>query len=391
MGWAIFIGVVGAIWLLAWVNRNLSDLRGKAKKYVSLKPQLDNLDNYKNQLEQKESQLTEKVQAMETITKEKTLGFPWLSSAFADYTYLQDMKKADHLKYKPHPAPKAAEQVREIASRRRVAEQLYRVMKYQLEYYENLFPWLVEFKGEDVDDLIRQLAGATEGAVLEPEEPDDQAKKWLTQAEYQTLSTVERNQRALDRYWQKPKSKWEIGRDYERYVGYKYESRGCAVYYQGIVEGLADMGRDLVVLEGDSIEIVQCKYWSQEKTIHEKHVCQLYGTMIAYRIDHPGTKVSGCFVTSTKLSDRARQFARQLEIKVAEGHPLERYPCIKCNVSLRDRAKIYHLPFDQQYDRTLIKEELNERYVETVAEAEKLGFRRAFRWHGPAPETNSVA
>lgn len=48
----------------------------------------------------------------------------------------------------------------------------------------------------------------------------------------------------------------------------------------------------------------------------------------------------------------------------------------------KDGTKIYHLPFDQQYDRTIIEEEGNERYVETVKEAEALGFRHAFRWKG---------
>jgi hypothetical protein len=39
----------------------------------------------------------------------------------------------------------------------------------------------------------------------------------------------------------------------------------------------------------------------------------------------------------------------------------------------------YHLPFDQQYDRTKIIPALDECYVRTVAEAEERGFRRAFR------------
>jgi len=64
--------------------------------------------------------------------------------------------------------------------------------------------------------------------------------------------------------------------------------------------------------------------------------------------------------------------------------PLEQYPCIKCNVSLRDSEKIYHLPFDQQYDKTVIGHHKLECYVATVEEAERLGFRRAFRWHGVA-------
>jgi hypothetical protein len=39
-----------------------------------------------------------------------------------------------------------------------------------------------------------------------------------------------------------------------------------------------------------------------------------------------------------------------------------------------------HLPFDQQYDATLVELERGERWVSTVAEAEALGFRRAWRW-----------
>lgn len=336
----------------------------------------------KQELVELENHLSNDREAIAQLANEKTQGFPWLAQAYSDYLYYQDLKKADYIEYKSHPAPKAAEQLREVAKKRRVAEKMYRVLRYQLEYYETLFPWLVDFKGEEIDDLIIQLIGKTEPSEEEDKEPEDAAKKWLTQAEYDTLPTAEKYQKALDRYWQKKKSKWEIGRDYERYAGYLYENRGYGVYYQGIVEGLADLGRDLICTKDNTIEVVQCKYWSKEKQIHEKHIFQLYGTMIACRIDHPDDEVSGCFMTSTNLSDRARQFAEVLDIEVLEDFRLERYPCIKCNVSRRDGTKIYHLPFDQQYDRTLIEEERNECYVETVAEAEALGFRRAYRWRG---------
>ena len=53
---------------------------------------------------------------------------------------------------------------------------------------------------------------------------------------------------------------------------------------------------------------------------------------------------------------------------------------IKCNVNGKDR--IYHLPFDQQYDRVRIGAVAGECYTTTVAEAEKLGFRCAKRWLG---------
>ena len=337
------------------------------------------------ELERFETQMAEAREAITRLAEEKSQGFPWLAKAYADYFHFRDTWVAGHLEAKSHPAQKAAEQVREIASRRRVAEKLYRVLKYKLEYYETLFPWLIDFGEEGIDDLIRQIMEKKE-AGSDIKEPDDRVKKYLTEAEYTKLSTVERNQRALDRYWQKKKSKWEIGRDYERYVGYIYESKGYGVYYQGIVEGLADLGRDLICAKDDSAEIVQCKYWSKNKEIHEKHIFQLYGTVIAYKIDHTDKQVSACFATSTTLSDRAKQFASELSIQTLENYPLERYPCIKCNVSRRDGTKIYHLPLDQQYDRTLIEEERNECYVETVKEAEALGFRRAFRWRAEVSE-----
>ncbi|OYO31097.1 hypothetical protein CD932_08160 [Janthinobacterium sp. PC23-8] len=56
------------------------------------------------------------------------------------------------------------------------------------------------------------------------------------------------------------------------------------------------------------------------------------------------------------------------------------YPLIKCNVN--GRNKIYHLPFDQQYDRVRISPARGELYVRTAQEAEKLGFRRAMRHFG---------
>lgn len=276
--------------------------------------------------------------------------------------------------------------MREIASKRRIAEKLYRSLKYQLEYYENLFPWLVEFKSEDIDDLISQILDKKKKGEEYIEEPDDPAKKWLTSAEYEKLPRVEKYQLALDRYWQKKKTKWELGRDYERYIGYLYESKGYNVYYQGIIEGLADLGRDLVAIKNNNVEIVRCKYWSKEKQIHEKHIFQLYGTATAYKIDHIKADVSACFVTSTTLSERAKQFAKELRIKTIENFPHEPYPFVKCNVSKRDGTKIYHLPFDQQYDRTIIEQERNERYARTVKEAEELEFRRAFRWRGELSE-----
>jgi hypothetical protein len=68
-----------------------------------------------------------------------------------------------------------------------------------------------------------------------------------------------------------------------------------------------------------------------------------------------------------------------LGVKPVETVALSKsYPMIKCNINPATRERIYHLPFDQQYDRTQICRP-GECYVATAEEAERLGFRRAWR------------
>jgi FtsZ-binding cell division protein ZapB len=145
-GWLILIGITALITFLAW----LIDTFNKAKKYEELKPELDNLDRYKEELESREAELKkeqkkwkEKVQsdtkAINTLAKEKSLGFPWLAQAYADYFYLQKLKEADHLERKSHPAPVAAAKVREIARERRIIEKNYALLKESLNIIKTYF------------------------------------------------------------------------------------------------------------------------------------------------------------------------------------------------------------------------------------------------------------
>ena len=69
--------------------------------------------------------------------------------------------------------------------------------------------------------------------------------------------------------------------------------------------------------------------------------------------------------------------------KFKENIEVDDYTCIKCNIGrdMYGETKIYHLPFDQQYDSTKISKK-GEFYAMTVAEAEEAGFRRAFKWFG---------
>ncbi|MGD1153092.1 MAG: restriction endonuclease [Syntrophales bacterium] len=341
-----------------------------------------------------EANLKEEREAFNRIVSEKTQGFPWLADAISQYTEFRDSKIADYLETKSHPAVSSAEKVRKIAAEKKEFQKKFIITRNLIKYYDALFPWLSDFVSEGIDELLIQAFQQEKAA----EQDDDPVRAYLTKGEYENLSTTERNQKALDRYWTKKKTSWQIGRDYERYIGYLYEQKGFSVYYQGIEKGIEDLGRDLICKKEQHVEIVQCKYWREDRTIHEKHINQLFGTTVEYFIKNINRNsnvqmdlfptllkrkdLTATIVTSAALSETAKDFASILGIKVVDHFPFKKYPSIKCNVSYRDGSEIYHLPFDQQYDRTTINEERNECYVETAKEAETLGFRRAWKWRG---------
>lgn len=195
-------------------------------------------------------------QALEALFAEKSRGFPWLVSAVGDYLALRDDQWAHYLETKSPPAVKAAERVRAIGAERRQYARQARTARYLLDYYESLFPWLVDFRGDDLDDLTRYVF---EGGDNQAEKyiRKDPARRWLSDEEYESLVTTEKYQLALDRYWRRKKRPWEIGRDYERYIGYLFEVDGYQVRYEGIVKGFRDLGRDLICTKDDHVEIVQ--------------------------------------------------------------------------------------------------------------------------------------
>ena len=74
--------------------------------------------------------------------------------------------------------------------------------------------------------------------------------------------------------------------------------------------------------------------------------------------------------------------ATALSVEIIENEPLGEFPRIKCNINndeFGSQTKIYHLPMDQQYDRTIIGNRIGEFHAFTVKEAEDAGFRRAFK------------
>ncbi len=313
-------------------------------------------------------------------SKSNLTAIPYMAEIMADYeTYgLEHLAKELDWGYEMKRMDKV-KAIRDIRKDAQAIVEKNKESQYQLAYLLNLFPNL-----EDVID-----AQFSQLPVIEVSELSDydSVMDYLSKEEYATLSETKRNQLALDRYKNSHnRTKWQIGRDYELYIGYKYSQKDYDVDYFGSYMGLEDLGRDLIVKKGDEILIIQCKYWSSKKQIHENHINQLYGTMVSYCIEHKVDKsrVKGILVTNIELSPMAKKMASYLGVEYVEQYESGDYPCIKCNIAhgeFGETTKIYHLPFDQQYNSTKIKNK-GEFYTMTVAEAEAAGFRRAFKWFG---------
>lgn len=340
------------------------------------------LEQRRQELTEKERQLAheradidERLQTLELLVRDRVAGYEHVAQAWADWELARSERDARYLQNKKHPASTAAEVVREKGREMAELRRRMKLAEYLTVLYEFHFPWLEEFRDVEAElDYVTSADG--------DESREDPAGRFLSKEEWAALSTADRHQLALERYLHSRQTPWQIGRDYERYVGYLREQTGYTVTYHGIVKGFEDLGRDILAVRDGTIEVIQCKRWAQHKVIHEKHVFQLFGTMVAAQIENPGKKVTGTFTTTTALSERAREFARVLEIRVEENFPLGDYPRIKCNIARRTGERIYHLPFDQQYDTTLVERARGELYAATCTEAEAAGFRRAWRWRG---------
>lgn len=315
----------------------------------------------------------EKCCLIEQLIKTKSAKFPPLARAFEKIDLLPFYNSEQHLLCKNRPAVRAALEIREARKQAKLFCVKFHAAKNLIDSYEALFPWLEEYRTFDLEEVVQQS---------ENNHDEDPVRNYIPDIEYEKMTPCERNQKALERYRESHKSNVQIGRLYERYIGYEYESKGYEISYYGALYGLEDLGRDLIAKKRGEILIIQCKYWSKEKRIRENAICQLYGTTIKYRLDHPGEKkIKAVMVTSTICSDVAHKFAEFLGVEIIEKKLYKNYPMIKCNIS-KDGEKIYHLPFDQQYDKIKIEPNKGEFYAETCMEAELNSFRRAWRWRG---------
>lgn len=336
----------------------------------------------------------------EKFIHSKISAFPEVATFLADMETAHDDVRVRQLKTKNRPAPKAAEEVKAVKKEKRELVKRNKALEWELRYLRRILPWLDEIE----DSLMEPLNICEEYINPEYNANDDQSNDvdnagyWLTPEEYRLLSTVEKNQRALNRYNSRHKTNEEIGRDYERYIGYLFEKEGYKVDYTGINYGLNDLGRDLICIRNGKTFVVQCKCWSNKKgkLIREKHINQIFGTTFKYYLEQRNKyrgdwfvfghsddlfshEIIPMFVSTVPLSDTAYEFAKELGIEFKQI-AFSEYPVIKCNINNKGE-KIYHLPFDQMYDKTDVSK-AGEFYAMTVAEAESKGFRRAKKWLG---------
>jgi hypothetical protein len=254
----IIVGIALSIWVL--LNTTLAHYNSIQKKKLDIKNSI--LETKRVEFEQRELFIKYKEdvkESLNTIVREESIGFPWLATAIADYYENYDKIFATYLEQKKRPAFVQAERIKEIGREKKIFKKEFQVTKYIIEYYEALFPWLREYVGFNSDELIKSIY--SERSV----EENDPVSFYITKSEFESLSVTERNQKALERYWARDKDPWQIGRDYERYIGYMYENKGFKVEYHGIEKVKDDLGRDLICTKGNQIEIVQCKYWSLKK------------------------------------------------------------------------------------------------------------------------------
>ena len=205
--------------------------------------------------------------------KSHVKGRRWLIGLIGEAVASGDELTAQLLVRKSRPAFRAAEEVRRVKGEKRALAERAKHFEYLLKMLYEEYPVLGEYE----EDILDGKATLNLDAV----HPDsDLVALFVSEEDYRRLSPVERSQLALDRWMSRAKSNVEIGRMYERYLGAKYESNGWRVRYHGATEGLEDLGRDLICEKDEAVHVVQAKYWAQHKTIHEKHIFQLYGTTL---------------------------------------------------------------------------------------------------------------
>ena len=382
------LSVSAIILLLAYFSFRIASFKEKVKSAkneytrlgVSLQTKFEEKEKQQNiDYQRKLSELEKRESKIKSVLQSET-PFKHAALMAADFESILFDDVARKLTYKKHPARSAAQEVKEIKKLHKSSLRILKEMQYKQDFLISVFPELEQYI-EDDQSLLHVSSYESYDSFKSDR---DRVADWLSPEEYKTLSIHQRNQLALDRYKLRNKSKWEIGMEYELYIGYLLRKESLEVIQYGIEKGLSDLGRDIIAQKRNKagteiIYIIQCKRWSTNKELHENVICQLFGTSMEYQIKNQHmnrSQIVPMLVTTAPLSEMAKEFARRLGVSV-KTIQMGEYPMIKCNID----SMIYHLPFDQQYYTTKIEENKGEFYAWTVKEAVDKGYRRAMKYY----------
>lgn len=374
------------IYAINSTDRVSADLRRLEKERRELGIEKRRIDNYRisshKDIEIWKNSALQDIEIRKQVWEREMAEFQLAISRSIDYAFSETARKfsiqyaneiSDIIQYlaeKPHPIlPQTVSEFRkQLNNETKLYLKNWKETQYKYEYILNLY----QITEEDIE----------EDAELEEELNE---KDFLSESEYQQLSSAQKSDLALKRYNERRKGIRRIGYDYELFCGYwmRMQMFCHSIIQYGEQQGKADHGRDIIAFNGSITYIVQCKRWSDNKRIHEKHIFQLFGSTVQYCIQNniPVTEIGNhiipLFLTTTTFSVDAERFAKELNVQTITL-PQGDFPQIKCNIG-SDGTKIYHLPFDQQYDRVVINHHSGEYYAWTAEDAESKGFRRAQR------------
>lgn len=148
------------------------------------------------------------------LDKNHIQGRKWLSSFISNAFAVFDKKDADYLARKNRPALKASETVKALSEEKRELRERVLFLESQLKTYQEYFPFLLDYEEEILNDI--EDFRNTPKEELERVDP---VKQLLSNEEYNNLSTVEKNQLALNRFLSNMSS-LQVGKMYERYIGW---------------------------------------------------------------------------------------------------------------------------------------------------------------------------
>lgn len=103
---------------------------------------------------------------VQKIINESTMKFPWLSTLYADYEKIIDEDMENELRSNPHPAPKAADKVRQIRERKETLRLQCQAYKYRLALYESVYPELKAVRKLSPQEAYEQLTRSKNKEVI---------------------------------------------------------------------------------------------------------------------------------------------------------------------------------------------------------------------------------